>query len=228
MFILVPVYSLFCFLGFSQKISVWLGSLVSCGHWFLEERTPVSCMASYHFSRVFYWPRRSLWTRQTCLGFPPSEMYCNVWPADADHLCNVRTKTTSRYPIIRQIAVECVWSVQHSDHLESCVVCRHHYTTNTSKQKKTSAEKQAKKKELDRAPQRWGALEASWSAVERKREKHGTCTHSNFQAKSTLFSILPTSASTFLEHLGSAVVLCQLLREIFGSSAAKCSIMLNG
>ncbi len=41
------------------------------------------------------------------------------------------------------------------------------YTTKTSKQKKTDGEKQAKKKELDRATLQGGALETSWSAAER-------------------------------------------------------------
>ncbi len=39
-----------------------------------------------------------------------------------------------------------------------------------------------------------GALETSWSAAEREGEGPGSCTYSNFQAKSTLFSILPTAA----------------------------------
>ncbi len=54
--------------------------------------------------------------------------------------------------------------------------------------------KQAEKKELDRATLRGGALEASWSAAEREGEGHGSCTRSNFQAQSTLFSILLTAA----------------------------------
>ncbi len=50
-------------------------------------------------------------------------------------------------------------------------------------------------KELDR-PALWGGvLETSWSAVVTKGEAPGSCT-SNFQAKSTLFSILPTAALT--------------------------------
>ncbi len=40
------------------------------------------------------------------------------------------------------------------------------YRTNTSKQKKTSEEKQAKKKELDRVTLLEGALKASWTAPE--------------------------------------------------------------
>ena len=67
------------------------------------------------------------------------------------------------------------------------------YTTKTSKQKKTNEEKQAKKKELDQAALRGGALEASWSAAVMEGEGPGS-----FQAKSTLFSILPTSA---LRHI---------------------------
>ncbi len=65
------------------------------------------------------------------------------------------------------------------------------YMTKTSTQKKTNEERQAKKKELDQATLRGEALETSWSAVE--REGPGSCTRSNFQAKSTLFSILPTA-----------------------------------
>ncbi len=68
------------------------------------------------------------------------------------------------------------------------------YTTKTSKQKKTNEEKQAKKKELDRATLQGGALETSWNAAAREGEGPGSCTRSNFQAKSTLFSILPTTA----------------------------------
>ncbi len=62
------------------------------------------------------------------------------------------------------------------------------YPTKTSKQ--TNEEKQAKKKE-------WCCGEASWSAAKREREGPGSCTSSNFQAQSTLFSILPTSALIF-------------------------------
>ncbi len=70
--------------------------------------------------------------------------------------------------------------------------------TKTSKQKKTNEEKQAKKKELDRAALRGGALEARWSAAVTEGEGPGSCTRSNFQALhsplSTLFSVLPTAA----------------------------------
>ncbi len=68
------------------------------------------------------------------------------------------------------------------------------YTTNTSKQRKTNEEKQAKNKELDRVTLPGGALETSWNAAVREGEGPGSCTHSNLAAKSTLFSILPTSA----------------------------------
>ncbi len=66
------------------------------------------------------------------------------------------------------------------------------YMTKTSTQKKTNQGKQAKKKELGRASLRVEALE------ERDGEGPGSCTHSSFQAKSTLFSILPTSALSYL------------------------------
>ncbi len=68
------------------------------------------------------------------------------------------------------------------------------YTTKTSKQKKTNEEKQAKKKELDWATLEGGALETSWSTAGREGEGPGSCTCSNFQAKSTLFSVLSTAA----------------------------------
>ncbi len=51
-----------------------------------------------------------------------------------------------------------------------------------SKQKKTSEERQAKKKELDRTMLRGGALETSWSAEEREGEGPGSCTRSDFQS----------------------------------------------
>ncbi len=65
-------------------------------------------------------------------------------------------------------------------------------TTKTSKEKKTNEEKQAKKKELDWDTLQGGALEASWSAAVTDGEGPGSCTRSNFQAMSTLFSVLPT------------------------------------
>ncbi len=65
------------------------------------------------------------------------------------------------------------------------------YMTKTSKQNKTNEEKQAKKKELDRAMLRGGALEAG---LECSRERGGgTC-------KSTLVSVLPTSALNACLH----------------------------
>ncbi len=70
------------------------------------------------------------------------------------------------------------------------------YTTKTSKQKKTKEEKQ-----LDRAALRGGALEASWSAADREGEGPGSCTCSNFQAKSTLFSVLLTAALNGISNL---------------------------